>query len=337
MSRCDWSATSDSENNRELGEMKIGKAAIRQHHNVANKALVSAMLLIALAACGEKKPASASSSQVVAIVDGQEITIHQVNNELAKTGGQQVTKQLLDGLVARQLLVNAAKKDKLDTDPAVLADMERARNLVLAQSYVATKVKAPMRPLDQDIDDLYRKNPDWFAQRRQYEFAQLIVAASSVTPELNALMDQRGKRLEDVVAWLDAHRVQYARQQIIKTSADLPPQMNASLKTMERGALFIVIEGQTAILTSLQDVKSAPLSLAVATPQIVQYLAGQKQNQASEELLDRLKSGAKIEYSEQAKTFKDLSVAIPGAAGDTSKSAESIKNDAISRGVAGFK
>jgi peptidyl-prolyl cis-trans isomerase C len=319
--------------------MKIWKAAGEQHHNIATKALVSAMLLIGLAACGEKKPASASSSQVVAIVDGQEITIHQVNNELAKTGGQQVTKQLLDGLVARQLLINAAKKDKLDTDPAVLADMERARNLVLAQSYVATKVKAPARPLDQDIDDLYRKNPDWFAQRRQYEFAQLIVAASAVTPELNALMDQHGKRLEDVVAWLDAHRVQYVRQQVVKTSADLPPQMNASLKTMERGTLFIVIEGQTAILTSLQDVKSAPLSLSVATPQIAQYLMAQKQNQASEELLARLKSEAKIEYSEQAKSFKDMSVATPApaTASGGGKSADSIKNDAISRGVAGFK
>jgi hypothetical protein len=76
------------------------------------------------------------------------ITIHQVNNELAKTGGTQVTKQLLDGLVARQLLVNAAKKDKLDTDPAVLADMERSRNLVLAQSYVLEQVRRRLARLN---------------------------------------------------------------------------------------------------------------------------------------------------------------------------------------------
>ena len=120
--------------------MKIWKAAGEQHHNIATKALVSAMLLIGLAACGEKKPASASSSQVVAIVDGQEITIHQVNNELAKTGGQQVTKQLLDGLVARQLLINAAKKDKLDTDPAVLAGLApRYHNDALGDMVVTRK------------------------------------------------------------------------------------------------------------------------------------------------------------------------------------------------------
>ncbi|NUT59601.1 peptidyl-prolyl cis-trans isomerase, EpsD family [Herbaspirillum sp. C9C3] len=319
--------------------MKIGKEAVRRHHPMAAKALVSAMLLLTLVACGEKK--SASSSQVVANVDGQEITIHQVNNELAKTGGSQVTKQLLEGLVARQLLVNAAKKDKLDTDPAVLADMERARNLVLAQSYVASKVKAPTRPLDQEIEDLYRKNPDWFAQRKQYEFGQLVIARNNLTPELNALMNQPGKRMDEVAAWLDSHRIQYARQQVVKTSADLPPQMNTSLKTMDRGALFVVLEGQTAILTSLQDVKNAPLSLAVATPQIIQYLVTQKQNQASEQLVERLKGEAKIEYSEQAKSFADLSAPTNGAEASTgkdqAKDPESVNKDVISRGVAGFK
>ncbi|MRT27575.1 EpsD family peptidyl-prolyl cis-trans isomerase [Herbaspirillum sp. CAH-3] len=315
--------------------MKIGKAVLSQHHNLTGKVIVSAMLMLALAACGEKK-ASSGSTQVVANVDGQEITIHQVNNELAKTGGTQVTKQLLDGLVARQLLVNAAKKDKLDTDPAVLADMERSRNLVLAQSYVSSKLKAPTRPSEQEVEDLYRKNPDWFAQRRQYEFAQLIIAGTNLTPELNALMEQPGKRLEDVVAWLDSHRIQYARQQVLKTSADLPPQMNSSLKNMERGALFVVIEGPTAILTSLQDAKSAPVTLALATPQIQQYLVSQKQNQASEQLVERLKKDAKIEYSEQAKSFKDLG-ATPVSTGEGVKDDESGKNEAISRGVTGFK
>jgi EpsD family peptidyl-prolyl cis-trans isomerase len=315
--------------------MKIGKAVLSQDHNLTGKVIVSAMLMLALAACGEKK-ASSGSTQVVANVDGQEITIHQVNNELAKTGGTQVTKQLLDGLVARQLLVNAAKKDKLDTDPAVLADMERSRNLVLAQSYVSSKLKAPTRPSEQEVEDLYRKKPDWFAQRRQYEFAQLIIAGTNLTPELNALMEQPGKRLEDVVAWLDSHRIQYARQQVLKTSADLPPQMNSSLKNMERGALFVVIEGPTAILTSLQDAKSAPVTLALATPQIQQYLVSQKQNQASEQLVERLKKDAKIEYSEQAKSFKDLGAA-PVSTGEGVKDDESGKNEAISRGVTGFK
>jgi hypothetical protein len=60
----------------------------------------------------------------------------------------------------------------------------------------------------------------------------LIIAGTNLTPELNALMEQPGKRLEDVVAWLDSHRIQYARQQVLKTSADLPPQM----KFEEHGA-----------------------------------------------------------------------------------------------------
>jgi uncharacterized lipoprotein YehR (DUF1307 family) len=56
--------------------MKIGKAVLSQDHNLTGKVIVSAMLMLALAACGEKK-ASSGSPQVVANVDGREITIHQ--------------------------------------------------------------------------------------------------------------------------------------------------------------------------------------------------------------------------------------------------------------------
>jgi len=320
--------------------MKTGNAAKPQKGLLA-KGILSAVMLMTLVACGEKK--ESAPGQAVASVDGQEITIHQLNNELAKTGGSEMTKQLLDGLVARQLMLNAAKKDKLDTDPAVVADIERARELVLVQAYLRSKLTAPARPSAQEIEDFYKKNPDLFAQRKQFEFSQLIIAAVNLTPELNELMGQN-KTLEDIAAWLDVHHVQYARGQVIKTSADLPPPMLASLKTMERGRLFIVKEGASAILTSLQDTRNMSLSLPLATQQIGQILMSQKQAQMTEQVLARLKADAKIDYTEQAKSFKDLSAQMPAmAAGgkDNEKSGErngeAIKSDSVARGVAGFK
>jgi hypothetical protein len=83
----------------------------------------------------------------------------------------------------------------------------------------------------------------------------------------------------------------------------------------------------------LQDAKSAPL-FGAGDPRSA-VLGGQKQNQASEQLVERLKKDAKIEYSEQAKSFKDLGAA-PGT-GEGVKDDESGKYEAISRGVTGFK
>jgi EpsD family peptidyl-prolyl cis-trans isomerase len=307
------------------------KRKFRRYSQDGCRRWFSVALLVSLAACGGKK--EASSGQVLASVDGQEITIHQLNNELGKSGAAEASKQLLDGLVARQVLVNAAKKEKIDSDPAVLAELERTRDLVLAQAYVRSKIGMPARPTPSEIEGFYQQHPEWFAQRKQYEFAELVIGATSLSKELNDLMT--GTRpIEEVAAWLETHRIQYTRLQVVKTSMDLPPAMLNSLKNMERGSLFIVREGPSAILASLQDVKPLPMSLAVATPQIQQYLMQQRQSQMTDQELNRLKAAAKIEYTDKGRALKDLAANAPAQDADTAPAAEkqTPADDAVSRG-----
>ncbi|WP_433694314.1 EpsD family peptidyl-prolyl cis-trans isomerase [Herbaspirillum seropedicae] len=272
----------------------------------ALKSGAALLMLALLAACGKEE--QAASGQALASVDGKEITIHQLNAELGKGGAREANKQLLDGLVARQVLVNAARKEKLDADPAVLADMERARDLVLAQSYVQRKLAKPTRPSQQEVSTFYDQHPDWFAQRQQYEFAELVIDRASVNEELTKMMV--GVRpLEEVAAWLQKQHIPFTRLQVTKTSMDLPPPMLAGVKKMEKGQLFIVNEGDAAILAALADVRNVPLSRAAATQQIEQYLANQRQGEITEQAVARLKADAKIVYFDSAKTLKDNSVA----------------------------
>nr|WP_198980347.1 EpsD family peptidyl-prolyl cis-trans isomerase [Herbaspirillum sp. ASV7] len=264
------------------------------------------LTLAVLAACGRQ--AQVSSGQALASVDGQEITIHQLNAELGKGAVREASKQMLDGLVARQLLVNAARKEKLDSNPTVLADMERARDLVLAQSYVQMKLARPSRPTQQDLDTFYAQHPDWFAQRQQFEFAELVIDKASVNEELNKMMV--GVRpLEDVAAWLQKQHIPFTRLQVTKSSMDLPAPMLEGVKKMEKGQLFIVNEGNAAILAALADVRNAPLSRAAATQQIEQMLFSQRQGEITEQAVARLKSDAKIVYFDSAKTLKDSNAA----------------------------
>ncbi|KAF1043017.1 MAG: hypothetical protein GAK35_02399 [Herbaspirillum frisingense] len=289
-------------------------------------------LLGLLAACGNKS--EVSSSQALASVDGKEITIHQLNAELGRSGAREASKQVLDGLVARQLLVNAARKEKLESNPTVLADMERAKDLVLAQSYVQMKLSKPARPSQQEIGDFYNQHPDWFAQRKQFDFAELVISNANMSDELNKMMV--GTRpLEEIASWLNAQRIPFTRMQVTKTSMDLPAPMLDGLKGLERGRLFIVKENDSAILTSLADVKSAPLSQVAAAPQIEQYLMAQRQGEITDRELNRLKSEAKIEYFDKAKTLKDLSAAPADPAATTG--AAPARDDAVSRGLSGLK
>lgn len=292
------------------------------------KAAACISLLGLLAACGSKN--EASSGQALASVDGKEITVHQLNAELGRGGAREANKQVLDGLVARQLLINAAKKEKLDSNPSVLANMERAKELVLVQSYVQMKLSKPARPTQQEIADFYAQHPDWFAQRKQFEFSELVISNANLNKELNELM-VGSRPLEEVAAWLSARNIAFTRLQVTKTSMDLPPPMLAELKTMERGHLFIVKEGEAAILTSLADVKNAPLTQIAAAPQIEQYLLAQRQGQITDQAIGNLRAEAKIDYFDKAKTLKDaapVATAVePGAA----------KDDAVARGLSGLK
>ena len=78
--------------------------------------LLMICLAVTVTSCGKKDSAAKkkSESQVVAIVNGDEITIHQVNNQMAQMGqmnkaqAKLASKQVLAGLVEQQLLKQQA-------------------------------------------------------------------------------------------------------------------------------------------------------------------------------------------------------------------------------------
>jgi hypothetical protein len=74
--------------------------------------------------------------------------------------------------------------------------------------------------------------------------------------------------------------------------------------------LFLVQEGQRALLTSIDEVRDAPVSLAIAAPQIAQYLANRKSKELAQAEIQRLRATARIDYLN-----KDLApdAATPGA------------------------
>ncbi len=96
--------------------------------------------LLVLGACGGHGSSSGGDAlgQVVARVNGEEITVSQVNAELASVGanGQDtkaVQEDVLRAIVLRTLMRQAATKHKLDRKPEVRLLMDAARDKVLAE------------------------------------------------------------------------------------------------------------------------------------------------------------------------------------------------------------
>src|SRR5205807_8952586 len=98
-------------------------------------------LVVARWSCG-KADVKKAPGQVVAKVNGDEISVHQINNAIARSNdiapdeAKQAAVQTLERIIDQELLVQKALKNKLDRDPKVMKAIEDAKRQILAQAYV---------------------------------------------------------------------------------------------------------------------------------------------------------------------------------------------------------
>lgn len=320
---------------------------------LAKRVLPAALVLLALtlAGCSDKNKES-KPGQALARVDGSEITVLQLNEELQRAGvpasqQKQASKQLLQALIDRQLLDNAAEKDKLDRDPKVMQAVDRARSLIIAQAYMAKKLGNPGQPTSSEIENYFNQHPEFFSNRKAFAMSELVIPAASLTPDLRTAVDS-AKSLEELAVWLDAHKVKYGRTQVTRSTSDLPPEISKKLLAMQKGQVFIVNQGDRALLVAVTDVKDAPVSLEVASPQIAQALSTERNKEAAANEIKRLRSDAKIEIlnkdlaMDPNSTAANPAAAVQGnapAAASTGTTPANATTDkaALDRGVAGLK
>ncbi len=331
---------------------------------------VACLLALGIAGCGADK--KKESGQTLVKVNGEEITILQLNEELSRTqqqtsptGQAAASKQVLDALVDRQLLEHEAMVNKVDRDPKVMQAIERAKAQILAQAYLQSRIAKIGKPAKTEIDDYFQKHPEYFSQRKLFDMHQLVVATKDFSDPMRAMIDN-AKSLDEVAAWLDVNKVKYARGEMTRSTADLPPPMVSKLQSMQKGQLFVIKENDRTLLVGLNDVKSSPVSAEDATPQIEQYLRNQKSQDAAKAELARLRATARIEYTNKADADKSKAVpeatptaAVPAAAAVTADSgaattppvadpvpapsaavpaaATVVPSASVARGVAGLK
>ncbi len=282
-------------------------------HSTPRLLTISVLVLAAaLSACGQK--AETKPGQALANVNGEEITVMQLNEELVRSNvapAQQdaARKQLLQALIDRQLLIAEATKEKIDRDPKVVQSIERAKSMILAQSYLQRRVGNVARPTKAEVQSYFDSNPAFFASRKIVEMRQLVLDSRDVTDAVKKAIDG-SKSIEEVAAWLETNKVKFAPGQLVRNTAELPPQLTSRLLAMPKGQLFIIREGERSMLMSVAAVKDAPVTLDRATPQIEQFLVSKKNKELADVEIKRLRAGAKIEYTNKA----DAAPATPPAA-----------------------
>lgn len=258
-------------------------------------AAVSMFGLLVLGGCS-KEP----TGQVVAVVNGEEITLQELNAEIAdlklppNVDKKKVQADALQRIIDRRLMALSAKDAGLDKDPEYILRERRGDEAMLVQLYAKRALDAIRVPDAAAIDKYIAANPDKFAQRTQMKIDQIAFPVPADPSSLKAL--EPAKTMDAVVAKLQEMNIQFKRGEAQMDSATVPPQMLAQIEKLPPGEPFIVpLNGFVTVnvITGKAPVQIAPDETRAIAAQAIR---ADELRKVGEQRLKDAQAKAKVEY-----------------------------------------
>jgi EpsD family peptidyl-prolyl cis-trans isomerase len=258
------------------------------------------MLAALLGGCGSHGSSPAAATQVVARVNGREVTVSQLNLALTDTRAAELnaasTKRVLDELIEQELLVQAADSAKLDRDPLVVLRVDAARRQILARAYEERQVSASAPIEEAALHQFYDANPGLFKARRIYHIVEFATDQQQLPPPLLAELG-RARTVQAQRELLGRYNVGFHTQEFARGPESMPIDLVPHLADASAGDVVIThSDGAPIKLLSLTAMDSSPISFEQASPAIGRFLQAQRNEQAIKTHLAQLQAAAKIEY-----------------------------------------
>jgi len=293
---------------------------------------ISALLLALLALGACNKDGATPTGQVVAKVNGDEITIHQVNAAMARLGkldearAKEASKQVLNSLIDQQLLIKKAAETKLERDPAVLQALEGAKRQILAEAYLGKMLQGVSKPSATEVHDYYAQHPEMFEQRRVYRIQEILLDGNPETIKTAQEKLNQGKSLRELAQWLQAEKIPFNANESVKPAEQIPPEMLPRIHALKVGQTAIVSTGKSALIMNLVAARDQPVSEAQAKPAIESYLSNKKRNEFAQAEIKKMHDAAKIQYlGAFADAGKPATTAAPVAQSADAPASETAK------------
>ena len=295
---------------------------------------------ITLSACGKKGEAKKSDTQVVAVVNGDEITIHQVNFQLSRMGqmneaqAKVASKGVLSRLIEMQLLKQQAIDQKLDKNPVLLQALESSKDQMLAQAYLETMMAKAAKPSSAEIDGFYKSHSELFENRRVFRLQELIVNIDkSKFAETEASLKSLGG-INNIAVWLKDKNYPFNVNSSVKAAEQLPSDLLKKLQVLKDGEVLILPAPDALHILNISASQTVPISRIKATPIIEQYFMNQNKTNLAKKEMTALNDKAKIEFIGSFSDMKkadltnlnttnstDAATPLASAKADTSKAA----------------
>jgi EpsD family peptidyl-prolyl cis-trans isomerase len=237
---------------------------------------------LALSACGDKN--KRPTGQVVATVDGEEITAIDLKNELAGFNApdpkirREAEFRALDGIVTRKILANAAKAAKVDKTPEFAQQKKRLEEALLVQTWQNRLTSAVPAPNRDEVDKFIAENPNLYGARKIFVVEQIRMLRPNDPAMLEAMRPL--KNLTDVEQLLRTRQIRFAKGESRIDALALPPQVTAQLLALPADEIFVLPNQNLLLINKLINVEVVPVTGPAAVNHAQQYLKAQRTQEA---------------------------------------------------------
>lgn len=257
--------------------------------------LVAVCATSLLAACN-KTP----TGQVVATVDGEEVTTTELNAEMAtmqipaNADKKLVQNAALERIIERKLLSNAAKADGLDQNPDYIVRRQQMEEALLVQTLAKKMAGGVKTPGAGEINKYMADNSNMFGNRTIYTVDQIQFDAPKRQDYLKGL--GAAHTMNDVVAVLDSNGIKYERGNAQMDSAMVPGPMMAQILKVPAGEPFVVPMGPKIAVSVITGNKPVPMSGDQVRPAAINAVKNAELGKLLQQKLTAEKAKAKIQY-----------------------------------------
>lgn len=238
--------------------------------------------------------------QVVAIVNGDEISMQELNAELQgvripdAADRTKLRKQVLQRLIDRKLIVQKAREQGLDKTPDFVAQQRRLEENLLV-SMLGQKIAAtvPM-PDDRDITQYVADNPAQFGGRQRLLLDQIQFAAPKNARSLMALKDAHS--LDDIAAGLQKLGLGFARGKGVIDTGRLDPQLIGVINKLPPGEPFVLPSNGQYVASVIVGRDNTPTPTASARLAAAEMVRRRELVAESKAQVARARTSAEIQY-----------------------------------------
>lgn len=256
-----------------------------------------ALAICSLAGCKRE-----ATGQVAAVVNGDEITLQEINAELGTAempkgvDRKLVQQAALQRIIDRRLIAGTARDDGLDKDPQYIARQRRVNELLLIEMLSQKAEKTQRMPDAAAIDKYIAEHPARFGARTLYTAERVQFPMPANPEQLQALKDDHS--MEAVTKRLESMGIKFQRSAGQLDSATISPQVLARLQALPPGEPFLVPENGQVTIAVLTGSKVMPFTGTEARPVAAQLMRKEELAKQLQQRVKTAREGAKIEYQE---------------------------------------